>query len=257
MCHRNLVATVTLTLLGSACAGPAFVPRPAPQLSAAITERGERIYRGRVYALDPSATEPTYVYERRVDAHGRTLVSTHVTRDPRGVIQLAESAEHAPDYALARYTLHANQLGQTGSITVDGDEVAFRVRAGNDERTATERVDAPVVVGPTLVGYIFAHLDRLARGERFQVRMAILDRLETIGFDLRAVLAPDGLTRIEMSPSSFLIGLAVDPIYFTYDRAEGSLVRLEGRVPTKIRDGEHWADFDARVDYDMFAARYR
>jgi hypothetical protein len=252
---KHVVTPLALTLF--ACAGPAYVPRPAPQLSAAITERGEHIYRGRVYAIDGHPAQPTYVYERHVDTQGAALVSTHVTRDGRGVIQLAEAAEHAADYSLASYTLYANQLGQTGSIHVDGDQVAFRVREGDRERTATEQVDAPVLVGPTLVGYIVDHLDELARGETFSVRMAILDRLETIGFDLEAVDAPAGRTRVKMSPSSFLIGLAVAPIYFTYDTQSRSLVRLEGRVPTKVRAGEHWADFDARVEYEMVAARYR
>ena len=254
---QTLVALASLTLLAIACAGPRYVPRRSPELSPAITERGERIYRGRVYALEGEPAQPTYVYERRVDATGERRVSTHITRDAAGVIQLAEAAEHAPDYTLASYTLYANQLGQTGTIRVSGDEVVFRVHENGAERTATERVDAPVVAGPTLVGYIFEHLEPLARGETVEVRMAVLDRLETIGFELEAVDAPAGQTRIRMSPSSFLIGLAVAPIDFTYDAQTGSLLRLRGRVPTKVREGDHWADFDARVDYEMLAAKYQ
>src|SRR6185436_19623893 len=84
--------------LSSACAGPAFVARPAPLLAPAITERGDLVYRGRIYSLEGTPAEPTYVYERRVEAHGDRVVSTHVTRDRDGVIQLAESTEHTPDY---------------------------------------------------------------------------------------------------------------------------------------------------------------
>ena len=72
-----------------------------------------------------------------------------------------------------------------------------------------------------------------------------------------AVDAAPGQTRIEMSPSSFLVGLAIDPIYFTFDTSTQRLLRLEGRVPTKIRDGHHWSDFDARVEYELVAAGYR
>lgn len=55
--------------------------------------------------------------------------------------------------------------------------------------------------------------------------------------------------------------LAVDPIYFTFDRASGKLARIEGIVPTKVRTrgwrGERWSDFDARVEYAYVAETYR
>ena len=60
-----------------------------------------------------------------------------------------------------------------------------------------------------------------------------------------------------MSPSSFLVGLAIDPIYFTFDASTKALVRLEGRVPTKVRAGDRWSDFDARVEYELVASSYR
>jgi hypothetical protein len=41
------------------------------------------------------------------------------------------------------------------------------------------------------------------------------------------------------------------------DVAEVRLAVLEGRVPTKIRDGERWKDFDARVEYSFVAPSYR
>jgi hypothetical protein len=53
------------------------------------------------------------------------------------------------------------------------------------------------------------------------------------------------------------LGLAIDPIDFTFDTSTKALVRLEGRVPTKIREGEHWSDFDARVEYELMASSYR
>ena len=89
------------------------------------------------------------------------------------------------------------------------------------------------------------------------VRPAVLDRLVTIGFQLQAVEARPGQTRIRMKPSSFLVALVVDPLYFTFETATGKLVRLEGRVPPKVRDGDAWRDFDARVEYRFVANAYR
>jgi hypothetical protein len=226
-------------------------------IAPAITNRGDAIYVGRVFPLHGTSTQPTYVYERRVEARLGRWVSTHVTRDSAGAIQLAESATHSSDYALSEYTLYANQLGQTGGIRVQDDQITFRVTDGNIERVRVERLTGDVVVGPTLVGYVVRRLDGLARGEVAEVRLAVLDRMETIGFELAAVAAPAGLTRIQMTPSSFLIRLAVDPVIFTFETSTRQLVRLEGRVPTKIRDGDRWKDFNARVEYAFVASSYR
>jgi hypothetical protein len=255
--HHKASAVALLGLLAVACGRPRVETHPAPVLSPAITERGEQIYVGHVFPLHEERTEPTYVYERRVDDIEGALVSTHVTRNPAGAIQLAESATHSLDYALTDYTLHGNQLGQRGSIHVEADAVSFRLSDAEREQTRVEHPKGPVVVGPTLVGYMLRRLDAIERGEVVEVRLALLERLETIGFDLEAVPAPPGRTRVKMSPSSVLVGLAVDPIYFTFERSSRALVRLEGRVPPKVRDGEHWNDFDARVEYELVASSYR
>jgi hypothetical protein len=251
------ISLALLGLLAAACGGPRIEPHPAPSLPSDVTDRGDRIYVGHVFPLGSPSTVPTYVYERRVVEHDGALVSTHVTRDPAGEIQLAESATHSAGYELADYTLHANQLGQHGSIHVEGDEVSFRLSDGEHEKTRVEHQAGDVVVGPTLVGYVFRRLDALAEGEVAEVRLAVLDRLETIGFELEAVDAAPGQTRVRMSPSSFLVGLAIDPIHFTFDTSTKALVRLEGRVPTKIREGARWSDFDARVEYELVASSYR
>jgi hypothetical protein len=226
-------------------------------LVATVPAPPETIYVGTVFPLKGAASVPTYVYERSVESRDGAMVSSHVTRDLAGAVQLQESATHAEDYRLASYTLHRNQLGQSGTVRVDGDQVSFERRDGTQLRRKTERQAGPVVVGPTLVGYVYRHLDALRGGQVLGVRMAVLDRLETIGFDLQAVPGSPGQTRIRMKPSSFFVALVVDPIYFTFEADTGKLVRLEGRVPPKVRQGESWRDFDARVEYRFVAAAYR
>jgi len=261
---RTVIATAAVL---SAAAAAAHLSRPStPERSdaqaAAETARanaapGETVYFGTVFPLRTATSRPTYVYERRVAGREGVLVSTHVTRDPSGGAVLHESATHTADHALSEYVLHANQLGQRGTIRVDGDQVAFELTEAGGRRSQVERAKGPVVVGPTLVGHIVRHLDALRAGEVLDVRLAILERLETIGFRLRSVGAQPGLTRVRMAASSFLVGLVVDPIDFTFETATGKLVRLEGRVPPKLRDGGGWRDFDARVEYRFVAAAYR
>jgi hypothetical protein len=252
----SLACLAVLTCLAG-CGGPRVEARPRVEIAPEVAARGERIYVGTVFPLRGGATEPSFVYERRVDERDGAHVSTHITRDPSGATALAESATHTADYALVDYTLHTNQLGQSGTIHVDGDQVTFRLVDGSSERSSVERSSDAVAVGPTLVGFILRHADALKNGAVVPVRMAILDRMETIGFALRAVDAEPGQTRIRMEPSSFVVGLLVDPVYFTFESATGKLVRLEGRVPPKVQVGDRWQDFDARVEYRFVAEGYR
>lgn len=224
-------------------------PRPPLTVAPEVLQGGSTIYFGSSFPLKGEAAAPSFIYERRVGAQN----STHLTRDPTGAIAIAESATHTADYELGEYTLHTNQQGQRGSIGVEGDEVTFQLEG----RSVKERQSAPVVVGPTLVGFIFRHLSALRTGERFSVRFAVLERMETIGFELKAVEAEPGLTRVRMTASGFFVSLAVAPSFFTFETASGKLVRIEGRIPPKVRSGKGWADFDARVEYRYVAETYR
>lgn len=245
-----------LSLLTTACSGGRIETRTAPPVPPEVTTRGDTIYFGTVFPLHGAGTPPTYVYERRVEAVGGGLRSSHITRDPQGSIALAESATHDLDYRLSSYLLHANQLGQSGSVEVVGEEVRFRLEGGGQVEQASETQQDPVVVGPTLVGYIVRHLEALRSGQELPVRMAVLDRLETIGFRLSAIPGEAGQTRIRMTASSFLYGLFIDPIDFDFEASSGKLVRLEGRVPPKVWADNRWRDFDARVEYRFVAGSY-
>lgn len=136
-------------------------------------DTGGFIYIGKVFPLREPASAPTYVDERRVEDRGDTRTSTHVTRDPSGAVVLAETAVHDRAYALQSYTLHANQLGQTGGVDVVGDRITFRLNDRGGARTSVEHHAGPVVVGPTLVGYIVENLAQLRMGKTRRIRMAI------------------------------------------------------------------------------------
>jgi hypothetical protein len=248
-------AAVVLFLTG--CTSVPFRERPPLDLPADLTERGETVYFGSSFPLKVASEAPIFVYERRVDAREGAIVSTHITREPSGAIAIVESAAHSGDYALADYTLHANQLGQRGAIHVGPEQVTFTLSTDEGTRTKSEPANGPVVVGPTLVGFVVRHLAALEAGAAIDVRFAVLDRLETIGFTLKATAGAEGQTRVTMAASNLLFALAIAPIVFTFERATGKLVRLEGRIPPKVRAGNAWADFDARVEYRFVADAYR
>lgn len=246
-----LLSALVLPLAG--CGGVPLRDHAPVSLPADLATRGESIYIGSTWPLVGNAKEPLFVYERRVEDLGDHLVATHITRNPDGTVALADRATQTSDYQLLDYALLTDQQGQTGSIHRDGDALTFTF----GEHSRVEEGAGDIVIGPTVVGYIWKRLDSLRTGETLTVRFAVLDRLETLGFALAAVPAPAGQTRVQMTPTSFVIGLVVDPVFFTFDSGSNKLVRIEGRVPPKqVKDGT-LVDLDARVEYRFVAANWR
>lgn len=242
----------SVVVLLSACGVPLVAHAPVP-LPSGVETAGETIYFGKSFPLGKPASEPEFVYERRVGSKDGVSEATHLTRTREGVIALADGATYSESYELIEYTLYFDQQGRTGSIEVDERGVTLTY----DGKSKTERAQGPVVVGPTLVGFLFHRLDALRSGEKLVVRFAVLDRLETMPFEFTAESAPDGQTKIVMKAQSALVALAIAPVHFTFETATGKLVRIEGRVPPKLlRDGALY-DFDARVEYEFSAPAYR
>jgi hypothetical protein len=59
-----------------------------------------------------------------------------------------------------------------------------------------------------------------------------------------------------VTPSRWLVRLAIAPLAVTFDSATRSVVRYEGRVPPMRDDGGRLRTLDARVEYVMAAAAY-
>lgn len=207
---------------------------------------GELIYVGDVAPLE-APERFTWQYERRVGP-GR---STSYTREGTEPV-VVEQARHDDDYGLEASTQWQFQTREVGRVRVHDGQVELSVARGGEERSATEPLREPVVVGPTLFGFITRRRAALERGEAIAVRFAVASRLETIPFVLRRDDAPPGQTRVRMVARSPLVALAVRPLVITFD-AEGGLVSLDGRVPTKQRAGEGWAELDAHVTYRTVA----
>jgi len=224
---------------------------------------GELVYRGRVFANDRADAAPLFTYERRV-AHmsdGQEAAS-HITHAPGGEVIIAEVARYAAGYALQRFDATNKQLGHSGSVVLSkgGRHLEFRLLDKGKLSTASEDVDAPVVSGPSLHGFIRHHWDLLARGEPLPVRMIVLAQLQTYGFDIRRIAGSEGdagSTSFSITPSNWLVRLTLKPLSVTFDDTTRNVVRYEGRVPPMRQLEDRLTTLDAQVDYRMAIAVYR
>lgn len=151
------------------------------------------------------------------------------------------------------YTVHQNQLGETGTMEVKDGKIHFSYTKEGKVSTNEEDLPDNLIIGPTLVDYLTQRKDLLLRGESVAVRFAVLDRKETVGFkffkDSEGSFEGKPSVVIKMKPSSFVIAAIVDPLYFTFLKDEWKLAELVGRtIPKQKRDGK-WKDLDADILY--------
>lgn len=115
----------------------------------------------------------------------------------------------------------------------------------------------PLVSGPTLHGFVHHHWEALVAGQVLPVRLIALQALQSYGFDIRLESAGADTTRFRITPSNFLVRLAIAPLHVVFDSASRQVVRYEGRVPPMQWVDGRWVDLDARVEYQALAPHYR
>ena len=234
--------------------GCAAVPLPLSETLAARLARspslyGELIYTGEV--VPQGETQARFRYQRFVEG----AVSTHLTRavDDEAVLVL-QQATHDAAYGLTHFEeIHA-QTGLASVVDVNADgSLSFSVTRGDRVEQSSEGSGDPVVVGPTLFGYVRAHLAELRSGRTLPIRFAVADQGRTYGFSLHLEQA-EGRAFVVMSARDFFVGLAIAPMRIEFDERGDNVVSYSGRVPPRL---EGLQTFDADVRYAYAAARYR
>jgi hypothetical protein len=258
-----LASAAFLALTSASAAGPARLEDAGAarleSLRQSPESAGALIYRGTVFEQRAPGAAPLFTYERRFKPSGNGFVSAHITSDPNGEAIIVEQADFTPDYALRRFDAVNRQLGTTGSVVLsnEGRHLEYRLTENGEVSTASETVHDPVVSGPSLHGFILRHWDTLLVGKTVPVRMIVMTKKQTYGFDIRHQTQTEGRTSFSIAPSSLLVRLLVAPLTVTFDTATRNVVRYEGRVPPMKVHGGGLEALDARVDYMMNVPVYR
>ncbi|MES2585050.1 MAG: hypothetical protein V4627_20165 [Pseudomonadota bacterium] len=220
---------------------------------------GVLVYRGDTFAQRTPAGAPLFRYERRVLTHASGLTATHTTRDPAGRVLIVESAQVSPDYETLRFEVTNRQSGFAGSVHISngGRHLEYELNHNGKRSTASEKVSDPVVCGPSLFGFILKHWDPLLAGTTLPVRMLVLKEKTSYGFDLKFEKLTDGKAAFTITPSSFLVRMAITPLRVVFDASTRTPVRYEGRVPPMENIAGTHKDLDARVEYTPVSAVYR
>ncbi len=228
-------------------------------LQTSAESAGALVYRGDTFTQRTPAGAPLYRYERRVLAAPKGLTASHITSDPAGRVIIVESALVSPHYETLRFEATNQQSGFTGSVQIgnSGRHLEYELNDNGKRSTASEDVSDPVVCGPSLFGFILKNWDQLVAGTSLPVRMVVLKDKTTYGFDIKFDKVVNGQAAFTITPSNFVIRMAITPLRVVIDAGTRKPIRYEGRVPPMENVSGKLKDLDARVEYASVASTYR
>lgn len=228
-------------------------------LQASPEAAGDLVYRGATFGQRNPGADPLYRYERRVRTLPTGMAASHLTREPTGRAIIVESAVLSTQYDVLRFEVANQQSGFAGTVVVsqDGRHLEYQLNDSGKVSMTSEDVSAPLVCGPSLFGFILKNWESLKAGTTLPVRMLVLQEKTTYGFDIRLEKQAEGQATFILTPSSFLIRMAIAPLRVVFDATSKTPVRYEGRVPPKENLDGKLKDLDARVEYTAVSSAYR
>ena len=260
---RRVQKLSVITSLLTAVACHAQLPPPVFSILYAVQTKpesaGALVYRGSTFPNRQSMGVPLFRYDRRVlDAAAGTTAS-HITSDLAGRVIIVESATLSTQYEVRRFEATNTQAGFTGSVKVsnDGRNLEYELNDNGKITKSSEDVAHPVVTGPSMFGFILKNWEPLKAGSSLPVRMLVLKEKTTYGFDIKFEKQDNGQTSFTVTPSNFLIRMAIAPLRVVFDANTRAPLRYEGRVPPMENVAGKLKDLDAKVDYTAVASSYR
>ena len=198
-------------------------------LSELKSYEGKKIYQGDVTPVGEDVSKYYYIrYAADVDGNHKI---THVTFSKDDKKLVVQSSNQDKEESLVSYDEVHLQKNYLGTIKVDKNKVKIIKIENGEIESNTEELGYPVVVGPTLFGYIQNHWSELLAGDRLKIKFGLIERLETFGFDVYMKSTNELSTTIILTPSNFLMKLFVDDLEVDFDTKSKRVKRYKGPVP--------------------------
>lgn len=216
--------------------------------------QAQDVSKATLYDLKSHRETKLYTLEIQLSAKDDGVYSETSFRDLSGKEVVHESG-FVKGANIQRYEITRAQTSEKGRFEVVGDKIHFEYEGPNGKKkTAEEKIKGTLLAVPSFNAFVKENWETLDSGKGLDVRFAVWDRLETVGFTLQKTGTKedqpnDPWIELRMKPTSFIIAALVDPIYLYYSTKTKKLMVMKGRVAPKIeRDGK-WKDLDAETVY--------
>ena len=155
---------------------------------------------------------------------------------------------------LTKYVEEQRQLGEWGVMEARDGRLRFEWSSGGTKaETGSEALPPNLVVGATSIDYLAERWRDLLAGKDIPVRLGVLERQETVGFEFALMhegkLDGKDVVYVAFKPTSFFVSMVVKPIVMIFEKADARLLELRGRVGIKKRSGSGWKDLDTEMVY--------
>lgn len=239
-----------VTAMASACVLANFLGSKA---QAAM----EPHFTAKIYDLK-DRSKHMFDYKSEIEILGDTKTIHNTVTDLNGAILVTEKTVVTAG-KLASFEQDQKQLGTVGKIEVKDGKANFTFTRDGKTKTDDEKIDDDFIVTSTLVAYLQANWDKIAKGETVKSRLGVLDRLETVGFQFKKesdkeIGGAAGVV-LKMKASSLVISALVNPLFFGFTADGSKLLELEGRTNVKLMVDGKLKDFDGYTVYSYPAAK--
>ncbi len=184
------------------------------------------------------------------------LVYNKVTfSGPEGDQLLEQSWEK--DGKVQKAIIENRAIKKLSQLEVKNGKVYYQVTDLIDQsvKKSEDTAEENLVVPSTIISYIQPFAEKIAKGEKVQIKVAVLDRRESFTFNIKKIKddqAVDGepIQVLEMSPASVIVSLAVKPMYFYVRAKSGEMFAFEGESGLRKKVGDSYEKMQVRSAYE-------
>lgn len=212
------------------------------------------------YELDSKLEKKMFTSEIRTRTEGDFQITEGVTKDAKtGAVVLREVSK-TREGELIEVKVEQLQTGDSGTVQIKDGSVHFEHSPKDGKKkTASEKIKkTPVIASTNLLMFVQRHWDKIQADKEMDVRMAVWDRAETVGFTIIAdgeeETAYGKAIHLRVKPSSFIIAAFLKPLHLWFSTDGTKLLTMKGRIGAKIKKGDEWEATDAEVVYDWAVA---
>ena len=164
--------------------------------------------------------------------------------DPAGK-RVSEEAVSLQGDEVQTYTFEDFRRGLKGKMERKASEIHWEFTENGETRHDKSGVESHLTVGPVMLRFVEKHWDELLKGETISIRLAVLDRMETVGFTMKHDATQSGTVRMSMVATSFFIRLIAPRVEFDFDLNTKKLKQVRGPTLLKIQDKGEWKQLEA------------
>jgi hypothetical protein len=215
-----------------------------------------------IYARESSPPKLLYKFRRTASRSGSQTTVLREYTYPDGKLAAREHVVYE-GHSLRSYRLEELQTESRGTATLRPDprdpaRTLLNIewtKDGGSPHSRTEVLTAGALVNDMMGDFISANFERVQAGAKVNFRYIVVSRKETVGLSL----SKDGETTwngqaaitLKLQPTSRVISVLVDPLYFTVGKAAPHRVfQYVGLTTPKGGTPGHWKDLAAITVFD-------